>query len=223
MSGRPTPPAQTEADRRGARRFGCEVQTTCQPPSAWARDPWPAVIRDISTGGISLRLGRRFERGSGLAIELPTEDGGTTTVLARISHVEQGEGAWLLGCTFISELSDEEVRTVLDLDPLHHASLADPDASEAEGPSVRGVLFQARLRGCVVRWYVRRLDPSGGWPPRAGKVVSFRVPDGEGGTCSAELVLTWCRQVGANWVIDCRFRQEPSEVVLQALLPTAVA
>ena len=61
-------------DSRGASRHACEVRTTCQPPSAWAKDPWPAVIRNIGPAGLSLTLGRRFERGSGLAIEIPGED-----------------------------------------------------------------------------------------------------------------------------------------------------
>src|SRR5438128_2700927 len=74
-------------DLRDTQRYPCEVQTTCQPPSGWRKDPWPAVIRNVSTGGISLRLSRRFECGTGLAIDLPTEDGSTSTVLARVCHL----------------------------------------------------------------------------------------------------------------------------------------
>src|SRR5262245_63985376 len=84
--------------------FTCEVPTTCQPPSAWCKDPWPATIRDITPASMRLTLNRRFERGSGLAIELPVEDGTTATILARIVGVRMlSPGLWLLVCTFISE------------------------------------------------------------------------------------------------------------------------
>jgi hypothetical protein len=212
MSGQPV----LTADAREAQRYPCEVQTTCQPPSAWGKDPWPATIRDVSTGGLRLRLARRFERGAGLAIELPTEEGGTTTVLARVNHVEPGEGGWLLGCTFISELSDDEVRAILQLDPHHHARLDTHSAQGRAATSVNGVLFQARVAGEAVRWYVRRLDLSGSWPLPEGKVVSFRLA-GRGGPLAADLVINSCRLIGSYWIIDCRFREAPGPEVLNAL------
>src|SRR5262245_36793766 len=106
-------PSGVQEEQRAAARFLCALPTTCQPPSGWgSKDPWPATIRDISTGGVSLALERRFERGSGLAIELPSEDGTMSTVLARVTNVRpHPDGGWILGCSFISELSDEEVQT----------------------------------------------------------------------------------------------------------------
>ncbi len=210
-----------EGDNRCAERHRCEVQTTCQPPSAWSRDPWPATICNISTGGVSLRLGRRFEQGSGLAIELPGEDGSTSTVLARVAHVSAaGEGSWLLGCTFISELSDEEVRAVLNLDPVHQASLDDGSTRQQAGPtpSIRGVLFQARFGpGEVLRWYVKRLDLAGGWPLADRKRVSLRVGGLPADAPPVELVIKKCRLIGSYWIVDCKFRGTPSDAVLRAL------
>lgn len=205
-----------------ARRHPCEVQTTCQPPSSWSKDPWPAVIRGISTGGVSLRLARRFERGSGLAIELPTEDGGTTTVLARISQVEAGEGGWLLGCTFISELSDDEVGLVLKLDPFHQPSLEVLDVPHgSRSPSVSGVLFQTRAAGEVLRWFVKRLDLSGPWPPSEGRAVSFRLAGPDGGPVVVGLVIKKCRLAGSYWIIDCTFRDDPGDAALHRLTAPA--
>jgi PilZ domain len=198
-----------------ARHYPCEVQTTCQPPSGWRKDPWPAVIRDISTGGLCLRLGRRFERGAGLAIDLPTEQGGTTTVLARVHHVEAGEGGWLLACTFISELSGDEVRAVLGIDP---ARLDGPDVPRPPGaPSIHGVLFHARAAGEVVRWYVKRLDLTGSWPLPEGRVVSFRLLGRAGAGLAADLVIKKCRLIGAHWIVDCSFRDDPTREVVRAL------
>jgi hypothetical protein len=200
-------------DLRDTQRYPCEVQTTCQPPSGWRKDPWPAVIRNVSTGGISLRLGRRFEPGTGLAIDLPTEDGSTSTVLARVCHLEPGEGGWLLGCTFISELSDDEVRAILNLDPVHQASLESPDTPRGPAsPSITGVLFQTRVHGEVLRWYVKRLDLSGSWPLPDGKAVSFRLAGH-----AVDLLIKKCRLIGSYWIVDCKFRNDPTEAALEAL------
>jgi hypothetical protein len=212
---------ESQGDLRGAQRHCCLVQTTCQPPSAWSRNPWPATIRDISTGGLKLLLNRRFERGSGLAIELPTEDGSTTTVLARVAHVHAApEGGWVLGCTFISELSDEEVRAVLNLDPVAQASLDEGTTAVlvTPTPSVSGVLFRARFgTGEVLRWYVKHLDLSGDWPLPRGRIVSFRVGGLPPDTPPVEMTIKKSRLIGSYWIVDCKFRKPLSDAVLHAL------
>jgi hypothetical protein len=205
-------------------RFTCEVPTTCQPPSAYSKDPWPAVIRDITNTGLSLTLNRRFERGSGLAIELPTEDGTMATVLAKVVHVRSyPEGGWVLGCDFISELSDEEVQLVLNLDPVSHAEITGcgPPASlfDIAPASVSGVLFQAKVRkGEILRWYVKRLDLAGGWPLARGRIVSLRVGGLPPGTPPLEIKVRDCRLFGSYWIVDGRLSTEPPDDVLHLLL-----
>jgi hypothetical protein len=171
--------------------------------------------------GLSLNLNRRFEPGSGLAIELPSEDGTTSTVLARVSHADAGpEGGWVLGCTFISELSDEEVRTILDLDPVKQASLHSPGQARMPGrsPSISGVLFQTRIgHGEVLRWFVKRLDLAGGWPLPDGKEVVFCVGGLPASTPPVEMTIKKCRLIGSYWIVDCKFRSTPSDAVLRAL------
>jgi hypothetical protein len=191
-------------------RRPCEVPTTCQPPSAWRKDPWPATIRDIATTGLSLTLARRFERGSGLAIELPC-DGSTTTVLARVAGVKPHNGAgWLLDCSFISELSDEEVQEVLRLAP----SGREPQRKSTV--SISGVLFHAKIRpGEYLRWFVKRLDSSLDWPPPDGRIVSMSV----GGLQDEpiDLRVKSCQLFGSFWIVDCRLKSVPSDEVLRAL------
>lgn len=202
-------------------RFTCEVPTTCQPPSAYTKDPWPATIRHIANNGLSLTLNRRFERGSGLAIELPTEDGTTATVLARVVHVSPfEEGGWLLGCDFISELSDEEVQLILNLDPVKHATLSDgDDASNIAPGSINGVLFQAKVRrGEMLRWYVKRLDLSGNWPIPKGKIVSMRVGGLPANAPPLDLSVRDCRRFGSYWIVDGKLMTEPSDDLLHALM-----
>lgn len=211
----------THDEQNGAERFPCEVPTTCQPPSAYTKDPWPATIRDITNGGLRLTLNRRFERGSGLAIELPTESGTTSTVLARVVHVRAfAEGGWLLGCDFISELSDEEVQLVLNLDPVSHASLSGGGLIDELAPgSVSGVLFQAKVRtGGVLRWYVKRLDLGGGWPLPKGRVVSMMVGGLPPGTPPLDLKVKDCRRFGSYWIVEGKLLSEPSDDVMHALM-----
>jgi hypothetical protein len=213
--------APVAPDNREGTRHNCEVPTTCQPPSAYTKDPWPAMIRDISTWGLSLTLNRRFERGSGLAIELPTEDGTTATVLARVSNVRAfAEGGWLLGCEFISELSDEEVLFVVNVDPAKHAAPSKNGGGKDLAPgSVSDVLFQAKVRrGWVLRWYVKRLDLAGGWPLTKGKVVAMRVGGLPADTAPLEMSVRDCRRFGSYWIIEGKLLAEPSDDVMHALM-----
>ncbi|MGL4551971.1 MAG: hypothetical protein ACRC33_12400 [Gemmataceae bacterium] len=213
MSAKLAPNGTPRGDTRATARYPCEVQTTCQPPSAWAKDPWPAVIRNIGQAGLSLTLSRRFERGSGLAIELPADDGTTSTVLARVIHVSPyPEGGWLLGVSFISELSDDEVGQVLHLSSLRQATL-EQDAPAPAPSSVSGVLFQARLPdGELLRWFVKRLDHPGQWPLPPGKVMGLRFD-----RSSLSLTVTRCQMFGAYWVIDCVLSRRPDAPTLARL------
>jgi hypothetical protein len=218
MFGQLAPTAVLPSNPRVAVRHACEVPTTCQPLSAWRKEPWPATIRGISTGGLNLTLGRRFERGSGLSIELPTEDG-RATVLARVNDVSpHDEGGWLLGCDFISELSDEEVECVLGLDPLRPAPVGGRDGSDPEmsTASISGVLFHVPVSpGEYLRWYVKRLDVSGDWPLPVGGVVTLRVGDAAG--APVELRVEHCRLFGSYWVIECKLISALSEEMLRIL------
>ena len=184
--------------------FSCAVPTTCQPPSAWGKDPWPATIRDITTTTLRMTLHRRFERGTGMAIELPGDDGTSSTVFARVTDVRAfSDGVWLLGCTFISELGSEaEIDIVGDPTPT----------------TVNGVLFQARTEaGELLRWYVKRLELSGTWPLPQGKVIAMRVGGLPREMPPVELSVRRCKQYGSYWIIDCHFVSTPADAVLAAL------
>lgn len=107
------------ADCRVYERFSCDLAASCQPIAARSDNDivWPGMIRDISEGGVGLVLARRYERGAALAIELPGRDGRPReTLFAKVVHTTPWPGnRWLLGCSFISRLSEEEVRFVIEL------------------------------------------------------------------------------------------------------------
>jgi hypothetical protein len=218
-------PGSEPEDARASERFPCALETTCQPPSAWGQDPWPATIRNISTGGLNLSMHRRFERGSGLAIELPGDDGTTSTVLAKVVFVRPDpEGGWLLGCCFISELSEEEVQAVLQWDQVQQSRAAEEEEEGAapdlppEAVGVSGVLFQARLMpGQVARWYVKQLDLTGTWPLEKNRVVVLQLGDPAQGIPPVHLQVRGCRPFGAVWVVNCRFLTAPPCEMLKAI------
>lgn len=105
------------AECRVYQRHACELPTSCQPASvAEMRETrWAATICDISQGGVGLHLKRRYEKGSALAVELPGSAGyQSSVVFVRVVHVKRNtDGTWRLGCTFISELSDDDVFRLL--------------------------------------------------------------------------------------------------------------
>jgi hypothetical protein len=108
------PPA---VDCRVYERRPCALPTTCQPASVSEMNElrWSASIWDISQGGILVHLPRRFEKGTGLAIELPGDEARESSVVfVKVVHVKASEqGGWALGCKFVSELSEDELQRLL--------------------------------------------------------------------------------------------------------------
>ena len=104
-------------DCRVYERKACALPTTCQPASVSEMNElrWSASICDISQGGLLVHLPRRFEKGTGLAIELPGD--GTresSVVFVKVVYVKAKEaGVWALGCKFVSELSEDELQRLL--------------------------------------------------------------------------------------------------------------
>ena len=76
---------------------------------------WSAQIQDISRGGVSLIGNRSFDPGTVLKIDLPNSDQVVpSTVLARVVHANaKPNGVWVLGCAFVKELREEELRALL--------------------------------------------------------------------------------------------------------------
>ena len=109
-------------------RHPCDVPTICQPAAAREMEElrWTATISDISQGGVSIRLHRRFERGACLAIELPGDaQRESAVVFVKVVHVRRADdGRWALGCRFVSVLSDDEVQRLLTCD--HYVLSSDP-------------------------------------------------------------------------------------------------
>lgn len=202
---------------RVSERFSCDVAVSCQPPSAWrgGRD-WPARIRDVSSGGLRLLLRRRFEPGTGLAVEVAgAEDDAPSTLLVRVVRVRaEADGCWLLGCTFVSPLGEEEIQGLLQ--PGSPAAAETPAAR----PFVADIALRGKLvGGGVIRRLIRKLYvPAPPWPLPAGLVIGLRFrPFSDDPPVQARVDA--CRTADERRVLECTFLGEapagltPREVV----------
>ncbi len=97
-------------DRRAHPRFDLNVEAICRLAVHGAPD-MHVKVRNISRGGVNLRLEKPLEEGSLVALDLPHNEGeSTVTVLACIMHaVPLPDGHYGHGCTFSSELDDEDL------------------------------------------------------------------------------------------------------------------
>src|SRR3954470_22992843 len=98
---------QTEPDtdptldeRRAAERFTSDKNAWCHTLTGRMADPTLARVKDISASGIALVLGRRFETGTLVSVELDqANDGDADRLLARaVRLAAQPDGSWLIGC-----------------------------------------------------------------------------------------------------------------------------
>src|SRR5262249_27459996 len=108
-------PCPAGAERRASVRFPCLHGTSCAMNVSLHSDGeaplehWAATVQDISQGGMGLVVGRRFEKGTVLSVELQDAKGtNARSVLATVVRVlPQGLGQWLLGCVFSKPLTRE--------------------------------------------------------------------------------------------------------------------
>jgi PilZ domain len=195
-------------DCRVWERFPCDLPTSCQPVAARQdRDiVWTGTLRDISVGGVGVVLQRRFEPGMGLAIELPGQDPNQAeTLLARVVYVRRlPEGGWLLGCSFISQLSDSELDALLRL----AESLRAPTNGHQPLPAasnkivVENITLEGKVNGRTRQLKVKRLIVTGSFPPAPGTI--WRVTE------SDKIRVLGCQQQANAWTVACEFVSRPS-------------
>jgi hypothetical protein len=102
------------AERRSAVRYPSQAATPCLPvPEGEAL--CCARVVDISTTGVGLLVDSYVEPETLLAVELQGEDPGASyTLVVEVRRAtKQGEGEWLLGCSFARELTEAEMRALL--------------------------------------------------------------------------------------------------------------
>ncbi len=100
-------------ERRVKARFGIEVSGTCRAVGAPLAQRWDTTIADISTTGLCLQSTRRFEPGSKLEVTFCVQpDGSALSRVVRVCWSSAQGAKWLLGCEFVSGMTDEDLETI---------------------------------------------------------------------------------------------------------------
>jgi hypothetical protein len=225
---RPTTGAEigSSSERRAWVRYVCDLVTICQPASP-NREPFLARIRNVARGGINFDIDQHFDSGSILSVELPGPIGEPICrLLVCVIHVTpQPGGDWCLGCSFVRELSDE------DLQPYGARRLRSEAEDKREwvrfacelGASYRIVRVTERKpapakvidispRGVGLK-IERSIDP--------GTVLSVDLQSKSGkSTLRMFACVVRVKEVKpGEWSLGCNFIREISDKELNALLP----
>lgn len=108
----------TAMERRAWVRYGSDLDAVCRASGAMKDAGWTAKVKDISMGGVGLLMRHRFRPGTPLLVELKNKAGTVCRIVpARVVHVKpagsQAEACWQVGCAFVSNLTEEEVKSLL--------------------------------------------------------------------------------------------------------------
>ena len=103
------------ADQRTWVRYPCNLEAVYQPVGADEAKPRPAEVLNVSASGVGLLLREPVEAGTLLQLDLVGRQGTVTrSILACVVHsTRQSDGALAVGCNFIRELAEEELRSLL--------------------------------------------------------------------------------------------------------------
>jgi hypothetical protein len=102
-------------DRRTAPRHPCLREIACQAVMTGKDERVPALLQDVSTGGLRLVLRRCYETGRVLAVSWRHPRlGPERTLLAHVVHAtDAGGGNWVVGCSLETVLTEEELASLL--------------------------------------------------------------------------------------------------------------
>jgi hypothetical protein len=169
---------------------------------------WRGTIREVSADGLGLVLERGYECGTGLAVELPPTAGDPgDTLLVRVTQAAPlPDGRWLLDCSLIGQLSDDEIERVV-----HRAVPQEAAPAVVHGVTFRGVADD----GTVVVLAVKRLAPRAPWPPAAGSTVAVRVNGKGASAVPLRLVVQGCREQEGRWLVEGRLVDAPNLAALR--------
>lgn len=90
-------------ERRQSDRRSCDVTVSCRQLTDRSDLFWPAVVQDVSDGGIGLVMRRPFAPGAVLTLRFTEREAGTNVIAeVQVIHAHPvREGRWTHGCTFL--------------------------------------------------------------------------------------------------------------------------
>lgn len=111
---RPAAGAGSVIDQRETERFAVNAGATCTFAAPVVEDFGPVKVLNVSMGGVGLRLTRRVEPGALMAVTLANAAKGLTkTVLVRVVHVTPEPAGCLVGGTFLTQLTYQEMTALV--------------------------------------------------------------------------------------------------------------
>ena len=239
-------PDSAPADRQGCEcrvyeRHASGLASRCQPASAFGKEDlkWSGTIDNISIGGLGLKLERRFEKGTGLAIELPDRvNNASYVVLAKVVHVaKQTDDTYLLGCKFVSELSEDEVRRLVPAEPrrnppptiAENTPLPQPKTELSQPTPAKQLTAETRILPvhltveiaagktvtCIIPEFGAR---NCSWPLAPGTAGALRGADRQGKPWKLHVNVRHCSAEGDSWKLECKLSKTTSDAnLLRAL------
>jgi eukaryotic-like serine/threonine-protein kinase len=107
--------ASHPGERRQAVRHPANLDLSCQLLVRVKEKEWPARAVNVSARGVCLVLGRRFEPGTHLTVQVRTRDGdlARTLVLRVVRVSRQPPKEWTLGCVLTPPLNDPDLKDLL--------------------------------------------------------------------------------------------------------------
>jgi hypothetical protein len=212
------------ADRRLSVRHVCDVETSCKPAKEPDTEPLAARICNISRRGIGLLLVRPFDPGAILRIELPGDAASPrASVLACVVHTRpEADNQWALGCSFVYELSNEELQPF-------GAKRLEPEADDQRA----WVRFPCHAEASYRRMRIKERQRRPAWvtdlsvcgaglvvqePMELGTVLDLEL---KGQSYQQPLRLLACvvraREQEGEWFLGCNFIRQIAESELEAI------
>jgi hypothetical protein len=217
--------SDVEAERRIWVRYPCDVEATCQPANTPDAMRLSARVRNISRGGINVVMDCPVESGSLISVELPAvKDEFSSTVLAYVVRVaKKSAGEWSVGCTFATELNDEDLepfgarrvkhaaqdqRTWVRFSCNAQASYQPVRGTEVKGGTARVVNISANGVGLQTD---RPID--------LGRLLNLelRNPSGDFTLNILACVVRLTTQSETEWAVGCNLIRELTDQELKAL------
>lgn len=103
------------SDVRAWVRYPCSTDSVFHSVVSAEQERCRAKVLNISAGGVALLSPRKLDAGTLLHLDLVSSDGRPDrTLKARVVHQAlRADNQWVLGCTFVADLSDDDVMALL--------------------------------------------------------------------------------------------------------------
>src|SRR6516164_9741853 len=107
-------PGLIKQERRGWVRYPPGQAVTCRLFGTPDDHTWNAELLDVSASGAGVVTGCTFGRGAVLDVRPAEKAWPVSRLIMRVKNASmRADGQWLLGCTFVRELSDAELLALL--------------------------------------------------------------------------------------------------------------